>query len=134
MKNPLIQLPPDRVTISDQGRVASKKWKVGDKPFIQILEETERNPSSSQIERNAEQVDPIRRIGDESESSNYGMSRKVTRLSQESRNMILDIGSRLELDSFPETNNMIIRSITRVNLNNGNSACETHWEVIPEDI
>ena len=137
MKNPLIQLSPDKVIISEQGRAASRKWAAGDKPFVQFLEGARVSSPDSNCEEVYEELEPIEALqaidegsGNEGKGLRKGSSRLLTRGAQ----LTLDVGSRLEIEALPGVNNLIIRSTTRVNLGGKPQTYETRWEVIPEDL
>lgn len=133
MKYPLIQLTPDKVTISEEGRAASKKWKAGDTPFVHILEETRNKAENAETVKNGlENIEIISEIDDDSEGMYRFSESHLPQKGGSADVLILDIGSRLEIDDLPKMKNFTIRSITRVTTKDGQKICETVWEVRPE--
>lgn len=136
MKHPLIPIVPDKVTISEQGRAASRKWQAGDKSFVRFLDEAEASSTESEtaeVRADTEQIDPIGRIDEDEGSEWNALARKTAHPLRNENGLMLDIGSRLELDRFPEVNSFIIRSTTRIHLGDAPHACETHWEILHEE-
>ncbi len=136
MKHPLIQLPVDKVTISEQGKAAARRWKTGDKPFVTFLDESARkesvksDPSSAVDDRTVEAASPI-----EDREPGEWFDLPVTRARGEltGGTFTFDVGSRLEFKAPPNLGSLVIRSTTRVNLGAGPYSCETNWEVFPEE-
>ena len=137
MKQALIKILPDKVTISEQGRAASRKWRAGDKPFVQFLGDSELKASNSartQAQREVDPVEAISAVDDESTETWISLPGQSSQLVRTGDQLSLDIGSRLEFASPLKVNNFIIRSTTRVNLGEEPQSCETHWEIVPNDL
>lgn len=137
MKQALIKILPDKVTISEQGREASRKWQAGDKPFVQFLDDSELKASDSartQTQREIGQVGAISAADDESSETWVSLPNQSTQLVRAGDQLSLDIGNRLEFAAPLKVNNFIIRSTTRVNLGEDPQSCETHWEIVPNDL
>ncbi len=135
MKNELIKLPTDQVTISDKGRAAAYKWKPGDKPFVQFLAESEISRDKQQIEE-PELVDHIEEtsaIDPDEKSSKHHIVTGKTGVQLSPNSLTLNIGSRLEFQAPPRMSNLIIRSTTRINMQDGPQSCETQWEIFPNE-
>ena len=136
MKNALIQLEADKVTISEQGKAAARKWKPGDKPFVQFLAESEAKQwadEASEHDQDFKAVDPVDATRDDGETNWYTPSKGEVIVRESDDRISLDIGSRLEIQSAPNLKGFIVRSTTRVNLGNDSNSCETHWEVFPTE-
>lgn len=137
MKHPLIQLLPDKVTISEQGKAAARKWQAGDKPFIQFLDEAESASSARGTHRaDPERVEEVAAVQADEEAFKDDLKAVVKRSANPARagdQMTLDIGSRLEIEAPTKFNNFVIRSITRVNMGDSPQSYETYWEIIPEE-
>jgi hypothetical protein len=136
MKNALIHLEADKVTISEQGKAAARKWKAGDKPFVQFLAESEANQwadKASEIDQDYKRIDPVGATQEDGENKWYTPSKGEVIVKESDDRISLDIGSRLEIQSSPKLKGFIVRSTTRVNLGEDSNSCETHWEVFPTD-
>ena len=136
MKDPQIQLLPDKVTISEQGKAASRKWQVGDKPFVQFMEDAEKCFSNRPYPENPEEVEELGAIQEDTDDLAgewQTPTKKSSQLTRVGDQMSLDIGSRLEFEAPSGVNAFIIRSTTRVNLNEGPHFYETHWEVFHDE-
>ncbi|MBU0518432.1 hypothetical protein KJ564_05805 [bacterium] len=133
MKHALVQIPAEKVTISEQGREASNRMWAGDTPFVKFLEDSEVKGIGSSGRVNYETVDPVNPI-EEGESGFFtdkpGMM--VQKIKQDD-SMTFDVGSRLEFETPLNLKSLVIRSTTRVNLIDGSNWCETNWEVFPDE-
>lgn len=136
MKNPPIELLPDKVTISEQGKAASRKWHAGDKPFVQFMVDAEKCSNSPPCPENSEEIEEVGAVQEDADDLAEewkSTAEKSSQLIKVGDQMSLDIGSRLEFEAPSGANAFIIRSTTRVNLNEGPHFYETHWEVFQDD-
>lgn len=136
MKNPLIQLPVDKVTISDQGRAASRKWNASDTPFVRILEEAEASHRIGEAafdEESLSEVEEVQAIGDDDQQHWSKLPRRTARPITSPSPLRLDIGNRLEIDAPFRSGSVVVRSTTRINIGDEPQTYETRWEVLPAD-
>lgn len=136
MKNPVIPLPVDKVTISDQGRAASRKWNASDTPFLRILREAEASPRIGETvftEEGLTEVEEVQAIGDGDQERWSRLPSRMTRKMVSRSPLRLDIGSRLEIDAPFRSGSVVVRSTTRINLEDQPQAYETRWEVLPAE-
>lgn len=134
MKNALIQLPADKVTISEQGKKASERLRAGDTPFVRFLDEADSAGPSATESMDTKTVDPVNPIYD-SENAFYAVGKpevSIQRINHDD-SMMFDVGSRLEFEAPVNMKSVVIRSTTRVNLTDGSNWCETNWEVFPDE-
>ncbi len=137
MKNELIKLTADKVTISEQGRAAAHKWKPGDKPFVQFIAESEEQFDKTERVKDDQawwSVDPVKGIDENDRDTNLPADKRKAGIVTADKKLTLDIGSRLEIENLQNLRGLIIRSTTKVNMSNGDPTCETNWEVFPEDL
>jgi len=136
MKHPLIQLPVDKVILSEQGKAAARRWKSGDKPFVTFLDENVRKEgvnsgrASEFDDRKVEAASPIE-DRDGTEGFDLPITKAQAALTEE--RFTFDVGSRLEFKAPPNLGSIVIRSTTRVNFSEGPYSCETNWEVFPDE-
>jgi len=136
MKNELIKLEADKVTISAKGRAAAYKWKPGDKPFVRFLNESVENLDTVNDLNSAYDVDKtecVQPVGEKNSCQDNSSALISLRMYQQNKRLTLDIGSKLEIQDPQEVGKITIRSTTKVNLGKGPHTCETHWEVFPSD-